>query len=630
SPSLSISEGHDGCALVTCHAGCSLDAIVSAAGLTKSDLFAPRLPNGNGTLTVTPPQPTRDRPALATSYDYTDASGALLFQVCRMIPKDFRQRRSDGAGNWIWNLGGLKPVLYRLPDLIEAVALGKIVHIPEGEKDVDRLVSLGLTATTNPMGAGKWRAEYAEPLTGADVVILPDNDEPGRRHAEHISLSLAGIARSVRILQLPNLPAKGDVSDWLDQGHTRSELEALAATAPTTLATDEDAPTSLAPAVCALTAPTPVPIQWAIEDVWTAGDLGLFVGDGGAFKSSAALHIAGAVAGGYDVFDRFPVVRRPVLIVSAEDPQSVILMRLNAFIAGHGWDRERVLGNVHLFADCEPSLARREWQAHILKEAARLDAGMIVLDPWAELIEGDESSNTDMRPIIKFARRLAKQTTAAVGIVHHAGKAAPEKRTLDRIRGATALTSAARVILFFEFRDDGVYVENLKLSRAERLKPFTIQRQIEHQPGNRAQWRSARLTYEDAKQFERTRADDFVLMQLRLAAPARRGSRELRALARDVPGIRNEELDQSLHRLQARGMIDWQPGPRSGKLWGLADRAHFDLGTVGTVDNGRLNDRAHRAPSVPGHSEEASPDCAGPFRGPGTVASLPADMANGT
>src|SRR5690606_35568539 len=98
---------------------------------------------------------------------------------------------------------------------------------------------------------------------------------------------------------------------------------------------------SLPPATRALDAPPCEPPEWIIGDVWPAGEVGLIVGDGGAFKSSAALHIAGAIAGGYQVFERFSTVRRPVLIVSAEDSASVILMRLEAFIAGHSWDRER-------------------------------------------------------------------------------------------------------------------------------------------------------------------------------------------------------------------------------------------------------------------------------------------------
>jgi putative DNA primase/helicase len=225
-PSLSIAESDDGRILVHCHAGCRPEDIVAALGLTMANLF-PR--------PVSPASSTARTKALGcivTSYSYTDAAGRLLFQVCRMDPKDFRQRRPDGKGGWIWNTKDVRHVLYRLPDVIEAVQAGETVFIVEGEKDVDVLSALGLTATTNAGGAGKWRAEYNSTLRGAEVVIVPDHDAPGRKHATDLARHLHGVAASVRILELPNLPDKGDVSDWIATGGTREQLEALAASAP--------------------------------------------------------------------------------------------------------------------------------------------------------------------------------------------------------------------------------------------------------------------------------------------------------------------------------------------------------------------------------------------------------------
>src|SRR5262249_34270575 len=142
-------------------------------------------------------------------------------------PKEFKQRRPDGAGGWINNLKGVTPFLYRRNELLEAVALGKRVHIAEGEKDVDALIERGLAATTNPMGAGKWRDEYSNDLLGADVVVFPDNDRPGRRHVEKIVASLTGRAARISVVELPDLPEHGDVSDWIKRGGTVEQLEAL-------------------------------------------------------------------------------------------------------------------------------------------------------------------------------------------------------------------------------------------------------------------------------------------------------------------------------------------------------------------------------------------------------------------
>ena len=109
---------------------------------------------------------------IVATYDYADESGAPLFQVVRLVPKDFRQRRPNGTGGWTWRLGKTRRVLYRLPELREAVAGERLVIVVEGEKDADNLLKLGFTATCNAGGANKWRAEYNESLRDADVVII--------------------------------------------------------------------------------------------------------------------------------------------------------------------------------------------------------------------------------------------------------------------------------------------------------------------------------------------------------------------------------------------------------------------------------------------------------------------------
>ena len=197
--------------LLHCHAGCSTEDVIRAAGLQMSDLFFDH---------------NESHPHIAATYDYTDENGALLFQVVRYSPKGFRQRRPDGHGGWIWNLSGVKRVLYRLPELVSA-GQDDNIFIVEGEKDVDRLRGLGLTATTNAGGAGKWKSSYNHYFRDRDVILLPDNDEPGRKHADEVKEALTGIARSVTVVELPGLPAKGDVSDWLTAGHSKDELRSL-------------------------------------------------------------------------------------------------------------------------------------------------------------------------------------------------------------------------------------------------------------------------------------------------------------------------------------------------------------------------------------------------------------------
>lgn len=228
-PSLHIGQDRDGGVMLKCFAGCSTEAILESLGLQKSDLF-PRNPSRDGR--------TTRRERLVAAYDYRDEDGEVLFQVRRYNPKRFLQFRPDGAGGYVLGRNGARLVPYRLRELMASD--GQPVHIPEGEQCVDCLIAAGLVATCNPGGALKWRAEYAEFLSGRDVVVLPDNDEVGGKHASEIAKALLPTARSVKVVELPGLLAKGDIVDWLADGHTVEELKALAAKTPV-LAPDDEA-----------------------------------------------------------------------------------------------------------------------------------------------------------------------------------------------------------------------------------------------------------------------------------------------------------------------------------------------------------------------------------------------------
>jgi hypothetical protein len=211
-PSLSIGQGHDGRALVYCHRGCALEEIARALSMEMTELFEPD------------DKPVDPGPKVVVErYDYVDEQGALLFQVERMNPKSFRQRKPDGKGGWEYKLGDVRRVLYRLPQVIEAVKAGKKICVVEGERDVHTLEAKGQVATTCPGGAGKWRTEYTEVLRGALVAIIQDVDpadpktghHPGQEHAAAVRDALTGVAEKVKVLQ----PAVGnDVTDHVQAG----------------------------------------------------------------------------------------------------------------------------------------------------------------------------------------------------------------------------------------------------------------------------------------------------------------------------------------------------------------------------------------------------------------------------
>ncbi len=216
--------------LLCCHAGCDTATILKALGYTKengepdwSALFLHELIGGRRCI---------------AKYDYIDEHGRLLYQKLRFEPKTFSLRQPTPQGDWYPMLSpGLRRVVYHLDEIQGQ----PVVFIPEGEKDVDRLRSIGLIATCNDSGASKnsqrpkWMAAHSSQLKEAGVesiVVLADNDDAGRAHAASVAQSCTAAGMQAKVIHLAGLTEHGDVSDWLDRGHTRHELETIVAAAP--------------------------------------------------------------------------------------------------------------------------------------------------------------------------------------------------------------------------------------------------------------------------------------------------------------------------------------------------------------------------------------------------------------
>ncbi len=201
--SLVIGIGDNGATLLTCHAGCTPRQACEALQLKMSDLWPP-----SKTPWVKPEQGR-----VVANYDYFDETGVLLYQVQRMDPKDFRQRKPDGSG-WAYRLGNVRRVLYRLPEL--TANPGRPCFIVEGEKDVHTLEKLGFLATTCAGGSGGWvknASEYAKQLGTREVVVIPDNDPAGLQFAQDVMATV----RRVLVVRLPGAN-KSDVTDWVSSG----------------------------------------------------------------------------------------------------------------------------------------------------------------------------------------------------------------------------------------------------------------------------------------------------------------------------------------------------------------------------------------------------------------------------
>ena len=248
-PSLSLTLREDRI-LVKCHSGCSFEQICHAMGIKESEMSKSA---GNDNKTKKDSSKKKNTARLNSEgkvqfysskhkkrvneiarYNYHKADGTDAFYVIRSEPKDFRPMKPNGQ----MGLEGVERVPYRLPELLQGIKDSKTLLLLEGEKDANRATGMGFVATTFLGGAGKWRDEYREYFQGADVVLVPDNDQPGIKGMQDIAEQLHGTADKVRMLKLPGLGEREDkhgkdFSDWADiDGNEQKKLNELISEAP--------------------------------------------------------------------------------------------------------------------------------------------------------------------------------------------------------------------------------------------------------------------------------------------------------------------------------------------------------------------------------------------------------------
>lgn len=366
--------------------------------------------------------PATPRKIVAT-YDYIDEVGEVLFQVVRFEPKTFRQRRPDPteADGWSWSVKGVRQVPYRLPEVIEAMSTGSPVCIVEGEKDADELWKIGVPATCNAGGAGKWPESLVVYFLGASVVILPDNDDAGRNHAHIVGANLQDITASTRVLDLPGLGPKGDISDWLKAGGSASALHELIETRAT--------PWKPAPPKSRFGA-----IAWADIDKTTTrydslvkgllyqGDTAMFYGESGSGKSFLAVDMGLAIARG-EPFLGMKTVAGGVLYQAGEGGKGLIkrLKAYRQYFSLHADDLPFVLlpDKVNLFSpDGDAEAFIEECVAFKASMQPALQA--IFIDTFSAASMGaNENASEDMGRMLDAGYRLNRATGAAVIWVHH-------------------------------------------------------------------------------------------------------------------------------------------------------------------------------------------------------------------
>ncbi|MCC6681137.1 MAG: AAA family ATPase [Phycisphaeraceae bacterium] len=439
---MTIAEGDDGRALVKCMAGCDTSAVVDAMGLKMADLFPPR----------NTPAPHQQRRIVAT-YDYTDEAGKLLFQSVRYEPKGFKQRRSDGKGGWTWSLNGVRRVLYRLTLIIEA-GEDSFIFMVEGEKDADRISTQGTVATTTSGGACKGNLTDLTPLHNRHIVLLPDNDATGRKHVQQLAALLHGKAASVRVLDLAkhaDMPAKGDVSDWLDAGHDTDELIKLAECTPTwepsdTTQSDE---TQL-PKMRALA----MRIGIDVDDEMTSylwrrrlinGSLNVLFSRPGRGKSTVAADITAHVTRGRSWADGSVCESGSALYLRGEGTDRAIHDRM--LQAGADPSRYAIIGRAEGAGNPMIDLA-----SDVPLLAARLDdlpyTKLIIVDTLDSLYPSmNMIDNAKIRACLWPLQELAASRNICVLICAHTNKGG-HADPLDRLSGGRAIGGAARAVWY--------------------------------------------------------------------------------------------------------------------------------------------------------------------------------------
>lgn len=304
--SLTVKAGKEHPVALYCHAGCSTEDVLTALSLTWADVSAPRV--SPVTTEVWTPAGT------ATGvYDYRAEDGTLLYQVCRTHDKQFRQRRPDptAKSGWAWNLEGTRRVLYRLPEIIQAVKDGKEIWVVEGEKDVNNLVALGVEATCNSGGAGKFLTEFAELFRDASVTIVADRDTPGENHARAVRHMLEPVAARVRTVE----PAVGkDITNHLEAGKTLAEVEV-------TYDSQTKHPVSLAPDLWEFIHTADEPYDWVVPGLIERGDRVMLTGHEGLGKSMLIRQMAVCIAAGLHPFTFEETEPKKVLLIDCENSE---------------------------------------------------------------------------------------------------------------------------------------------------------------------------------------------------------------------------------------------------------------------------------------------------------------------
>jgi len=398
---------------------------------------------------------------LSKVYDYVDEHGEVRYQVLRYEPTRYVQRRPDGD-KYIYKMDGVEPLPYNLPGILAAP--DATVFVVEGEKCADALIRLGLVATTSHGGAGKWREPLNQWFAGRRVIVLPDNDAPGARHADGVIAQLFPVAKEIRRVNLPGLAEKGDVFDWLNSGGDLKSLREICKNAPVVDAAsvqnsgaadespcpiyeeiDAAAPDGPAggPDAAAGQALFPIltmdqllampPVEWLIDGLIPRDGLATLYGPPGAGKSFAALDMAASVAAGRPWHGK-PVEGGPVLYIAGEGVGG-LNSRLKALRAARGWYERLPLYTLPQAVDF-PSQASVERLLATVNAIGAPRFALVIVDTVARMMAGaDENDASVMSGFVAACDAIKRACGGALLALHHSNKGRGDMRGSSALLG---------------------------------------------------------------------------------------------------------------------------------------------------------------------------------------------------
>jgi hypothetical protein len=414
--SAGVKMAPSGAILIHCMAGCATEDIIAAAGIDWKDLFD----EDNDSF-------ERESRLPVATYVYTDPDGIPLFRVLKYRDqygkKSFSQQAADGKGGWLPSLGAINKVPYNMVDVAKAAKEERRVIIVEGEKDVETLRKHGFVASTTPGGAGGWNTKYAEFFRGAEVIVIPDNDAPGKKYAKAICTDL----RNAKILELPGLGEKEDVSDWLIK-HPVDELRMLLG--PESV--------DMNPCSWGEFQSERDKIRYLCGDILAAQTVNIMVADAGLGKTTLLAQMCLSLASGRPFLGIKTHAPIPVLLLEAEGARPIFRERAELCRKAMGIDHSELR---NWFIQSKDLDDFRLSHVTLERQIKMSGAKFVVLDTLGYfLLPGDENSSKDWKEyVMEPIRYLKKKYDCAFMLVHHEGKPAEGKSGHHRGRGTSAM-----------------------------------------------------------------------------------------------------------------------------------------------------------------------------------------------